>query len=160
MVADGDATSVPIVYTPSAALVDDHHVAAVRPLPFAPASQRRVTIALRCFDVRVVTSRSIFGDRVHSLALRYPDRTTRRVELDGNGAASLRCLPAGRYELSSGGSSLLLTRSITVTGDVRAHVVDVTDVDLAVVVALVGANVVAVVVWLRHRRRRPSTAVR
>ncbi|HZR14836.1 MAG TPA: hypothetical protein VFC33_16480 [Acidimicrobiia bacterium] len=158
--AAGNAVSVPIRYTASRARADGYVVPVARPSTLDPASQHQTTVVLRCFDVRLTASRSFFGDRVDSLRLRYPGGTTRRVVLDGHGRALLRCVAAGRYAVSGVGGSMVLTRTINVARDVRARVLDVSDVDLAVLAVLFGANVVAVILYVRHRRgRRPERVV-
>ncbi len=121
---------------------------------FTPADRAAVTVSLLFFRVTFHASDAIFGSasRGH-LVLQFPDKSTKKVELD-QGRATLTGLPRGLYQISVKGAGPANSRPLAISSSKTIQVDVVTWRDVATVLgSLVTVAILVLLMAFLVRRR-------
>jgi hypothetical protein len=122
---------------------------------YVPADDRSVDVRLLFFDARVVARDALFGFATgNAVLVRYPDGSRDRHRLAA-GAATIRSLPRGQYDLTVEGLGLPISSPVAVTRQQTIRLRFLTWLDVAVGLAAVLAFLVGLPLLGRRMLRRP-----
>jgi hypothetical protein len=126
---------------------------------FVPAEQRDVDVELLFFSMTVHMHDAFFAfPQRGSVDLEYPDGSTQRFSLGGNGTLTIPALPRGQYTLTSVGPGPRMSRPLAIsrTQDIQLAFYSWLDILSVVGIVVLFAGGLA---WVGAIRRGPRHAV-
>jgi hypothetical protein len=122
---------------------------------YEPATDAALTVQLLFYNAIFVGRDAVFGFPVGSaVRLRYPDGQHSRHPFDARHEAVVGSLPRGEYDATIEGPGLPVSAPVSITRPQRLTLKIVTWLDLAVVMAVVGAFLGGLPLLRRRLRRR------
>ena len=128
---------------------------------FMPATQQDVTVQLLFFDVDVHVQDALFGFPTgRAVQLVFPDGTSHRYPLDGDGRVNMPPLPRGDYTLTILGLGPQMPRPVAVSRNLRLDLDFYSWLDIGSVVGsiLTLAVALAAIGWRRRRQDVEATS--
>ncbi len=153
---NGGLESKPIYYTIERVVVDGSNVVNESQQKFFPARERGVTVQLLFYRAKFRSRDAFFGFAVgNRIRLTFPQGTTRRYRLGGDGTVVLPALPRGNYHVEVEGGGISLGGPVALSRDQDVKVGVISYLDLVVSAAALALFAVGLpLIRRRHRLRQ------